>query len=203
MSQLSESGQAIEELVALLDSPDRMVQHQAKEDLIEIGIEAQGALLKELSYATEANTEQTISDRKVWSILCILAMVADTRAVPQLKYFVNHGNHLQRVAAIECLGHVGGQEAICILANALAEADDESVIIWVAKALGMIASEEALMPLSRLLETTESHVVRYTAIDALGAIGSTGSIKLIQRFVQDPNHHVREHAEAALEQLAS
>jgi HEAT repeat protein len=84
-----------------------------------------------------------------------------------------------RIAAVEALGHVGGQDAVGVVAP-LVKSDEPDLVRAAVAALGRIPHPDALPPLFEALHSPDAEV-RAEAAGALGARGGAESVAHLRR----------------------
>ena len=110
-------------------------------------------------------------------------------------------NHV-RIAALEALGHIGGERAAAIAAP-FVESDDPDLGRAALVALGNIAHPDALPPLVNALRSADAGL-RAAAAAALGERGGAEAMEQLQRIAaSDAEPAVFEAAIVALKKLAT
>lgn len=172
--------------------PDRSYQAQAV--LVELGSQCVIPLLESLTKAT---------DRDCYRILNTLTLIGDRQAIPGAIKCLQSNNAAVLVAATQCLGKLGGDEALDALLNLLEQKPNTVSMMWVIKALAKFRDPRIVPALVGIVETTNSDIDRYTAIEALTEIGDRQVLNVIQKFAQDENHHVRSRVQTAMQKLSA
>lgn len=135
------------------------------------------------------------------------APLAPETTVPELeaRLFNEDLSMFQRYRALFSLRHLGGDDAIRVIARAMSEPDSALIRHEAAYVLGQMQGSKAIPFLVRQLERDPSPMVRHEAAEALGnmwdAIGTVEPI--LKRFMkEDPAREVRESCEVALDNIA-
>ncbi len=179
-------------LIGNLANSDFGSSENAKLALIAMGSDAVDPLLQELSHA---------DPRRRWEIITILTKIRDPRATPAVSEYLFADHGAIRVAAAQCLGEIGDQQATAALLLAIEENRNSGALIWILQALGRLKDPRAVEALLDVMQHTDSSAVRYTAIEALGLIGDRRVIETIKGYRDDESAHVRSRVEVALERL--
>ena len=182
----------IAKLISDIGHPNRQTAENAKRALLALGHEVVEPLLEALPYANEKGS---------WDIIGILTKMRDPRAAPIVSEYLFTDHNVLRIAAADCLGEIGHQQATEPLLTALATKRCSGALIWIVRALGQIADPRAVDPLVNVLKNADSAAVRYTVIEALGLIGDRRAIEPIREYIDDDSHHVRSRVITALERL--
>ncbi|WP_119070946.1 HEAT repeat domain-containing protein [Aggregatilinea lenta] len=179
-------------LIDNLANSDLSCSENAKSALIAMGRDAVDPLLEELSHADA---------KRRWEIIIVLTKIRDPRAIPAVAEHLRADHGALRVAAAQCLGEIGDQQATGALLRAVDENRNSGALIWILQALGRLKDDRAIDVLVDVMQHTDSTAVRYTAIEALGLIGDRRVIETIRAYRDDESGHVRSRVEVALERL--
>jgi HEAT repeat protein len=109
-------------------------------------------------------------------------------------------NHV-RIAALEALGRLGGEQALAV-ATSLIEAGDPDLVRAALAALGQMRHQQALRPLIEATRSPDASI-RVSAIAALGERGGEGVLEDLQRAVMDEDPVVFETAIRVLGRVGS
>lgn len=184
----------MEALINKLTGSDPDRSYEAQAELVELGPQCVLPLLNALA---------EVSDRDRYRILNTLTLIGDKRAVPGAVQCLHSDNAAVLTAATQCLGELGGYEALNALLNLVEQRPSRVSMMWVIKALAKFRDPRIVPALVGIVETTSSHVDRYTAIEVLAEVGDSQALSVIQKFAQDENHHVRSRAKVAMEKLGA
>ena len=135
------------------------------------------------------------------------APLAPETTVPELERRLFNGEltMFQRYRAIFSLRHIGGPEAIRVIARAMTEPDSALIRHEAAYVLGQMQGTKAIPHLVRQMESDPSPMVRHEAAEALGNMwDAVHEVEpILKRFMlSDPAREVRESCEVALDNLA-
>lgn len=135
------------------------------------------------------------------------APLAPETTVPELeaRLFNDGLTMFQRYRALFSLRHVGGEDAIRVIARAMTEPDSALIRHEAAYVLGQMQGAAAIPFLVKQLEADPSAMVRHEAAEALGNMWDAQEtvIPILERFKEtDPAREVRESCEVALDNLA-
>jgi deoxyhypusine monooxygenase len=135
------------------------------------------------------------------------APLAPETTVPELELRLFNGEltMFQRYRAIFSLRHIGGPEAIRVIARAMTEPDSALIRHEAAYVLGQMQGTKAIPHLVRQMESDPSPMVRHEAAEALGNMwDAVHEVEpILKRFMlSDPAREVRESCEVALDNLA-
>ena len=135
------------------------------------------------------------------------APLAPETTVPELEHrlFNTELTMFQRYRALFSLRHIGGDEAIRVIARAMSEPDSALIRHEAAYVLGQMQGSKAIPYLVKQMEQDPNPMVRHEAAEALGnmwdAIDQVEPI--LRRFMaEDPAREVRESCEVALDNIA-
>jgi deoxyhypusine monooxygenase len=135
------------------------------------------------------------------------APLAPETTVPELEHrlFNTELTMFQRYRALFSLRHIGGDEAIRVIARAMSEPDSALIRHEAAYVLGQMQGSKAIPYLVKQMEQDPNPMVRHEAAEALGnmwdAIETVEPI--LRRFMtEDPAREVRESCEVALDNIA-
>lgn len=129
-----------------------------------------------------------------------LGALQDKRATKHLAQALADPHEAVRAAAAGALGALGDKRALDALIEALKD-ENLTVRAGAAAALGALGSGKAVPGLIEGLND-ENATVRAGCAGALGAIGSSRAIKPLKELVaSDPNPHVKQVAQAAIDQI--
>lgn len=135
------------------------------------------------------------------------APLAPETTVPELeaRLFDRRLTMFQRYRALFSLRHLGGEDAIRVIARAMFEDDSALIRHEAAYVLGQMQGAKAIPYLVRQLESDPSPMVRHEAAEALGNMwdATDATIPVLRRFAkEDPAREVRESCEVALDNIA-
>ena len=135
------------------------------------------------------------------------APLAPETTVPELEARLFNGEltMFQRYRALFSLRHVGGPDAIRVIARAMTEPDSALIRHEAAYVLGQMQGTKAIPHLVKQLERDPSPMVRHEAAEALGNMwDAVHEVEpILNRFMlSDPAREVRESCEVALDNLA-
>ena len=135
------------------------------------------------------------------------APLAPETTVPELeaRLFSPTLSMFQRYRALFSLRHIGGDDAIRVIARAMVEPDSALIRHEAAYVLGQMQGPAAIPSLVKQLESDPSPMVRHEAAEALGNMWDAQEkvVPILQRFMKDdPAAEVRESCEVALDNLA-
>lgn len=135
------------------------------------------------------------------------APMAPETTVPELeaRLFDPARTMFQRYRALFSLRHIGGEDAIRVIARAMVEPESALIRHEAAYVLGQMQGSGAIPHLVRQLERDPSPMVRHEAAEALGNMWDEASTvgPILRRFARDdPAREVRESCEVALDNLA-
>ena len=135
------------------------------------------------------------------------APMAPETTVPELEARLFNGDitMFQRYRALFSLRHIGGDDAIRVIARAMTEPDSALIRHEAAYVLGQMQGSKAIPYLVRQMERDPNPMVRHEAAEALGNMWD--AIKdvepILRRFAkEDPAQEVRESCEVALDNIA-
>lgn len=147
-----------------------------------------------------------------------LGLLGDPAAVaPLIESLRNDPDGEIRVAVVEALGRLGGEQAIAELLSLLSADTDEDNGDWdddegwdsiwdvqrkAVQALGYLQVASAVAPLAAMLDDEDSHVDETDILLALARIGGDGEERIIQRL-RDGSTRERRRAAHALGQVCS
>jgi HEAT repeat protein len=106
-----------------------------------------------------------------------------------------------RIAALEALGEIGGEQAVAVAAAA-AESGDSELVHAALAVLGHIRHEDALPPLIVASRSADA-LIRVSALSALGQRGGDEVLEHLQRAVMDEDGKVSEKAIEMLGKVAT
>ena len=135
------------------------------------------------------------------------APMAPETTIPELeaRLFDPTRTMFQRYRALFSLRHIGGPDAIRVIARAMTEPDSALIRHEAAYVLGQLQGTGAIPHLVKQMERDPSSMVRHEAAEALGNMWDAQKevIPILQRFAKsDPAREVRESCEVALDNLA-
>jgi len=135
------------------------------------------------------------------------APLAPETTVPELeaRLFNADITMFQRYRALFSLRHLGGDEAIRVIARAMTEPESALIRHEAAYVLGQMQGSKAIPYLVQQLERDPSPMVRHEAAEALGNMWDAIHVvePILKRFArEDPAQEVRESCEVALDNLA-
>lgn len=135
------------------------------------------------------------------------APLAPETSVPELerRLFNTDITMFQRYRALFSLRHIGGEDAIRVIARAMVEPESALIRHEAAYVLGQMQGAAAIPHLARQLASDPSPMVRHEAAEALGNMWDQQDkvIPLLRRAQrEDPAPEVRESCEVALDNLA-
>lgn len=135
------------------------------------------------------------------------APLAPETTVPELEHrlFNTKLTMFQRYRALFSLRHVGGEDAIRVIARAMTEPDSALIRHEAAYVLGQMQGVDAIPYLERQLRHDPSPMVRHEAAEALGNMWNAVPrvTPILERAMrEDPAQEVRESCEVALDNLA-
>lgn len=135
------------------------------------------------------------------------APLAPETTVPELEHrlFNEQLTMFQRYRALFSLRHIGGDDAIRVIARAMSEPDSALIRHEAAYVLGQMQGSKAIPFLVKQLEDDPSPMVRHEAAEALGNMWDATEtvIPILKRFQnEDPAQEVRESCEVALDNIA-
>lgn len=135
------------------------------------------------------------------------APLAPETTVPELeaRLFDTSLTMFQRYRALFSLRHIGGEEAIRVIARAMFEDDSALIRHEAAYVLGQLQGSKAIPYLVRMLEEDPSSMVRHEAAEALGNMWDAVDevVPILRRFQkEDDAREVRESCEVALDNIA-
>ena len=135
------------------------------------------------------------------------APMAPETTVPELEHrlFNAQLTMFQRYRALFSLRHLGGDEAIRVIARAMTEPESALIRHEAAYVLGQMQGSKAIPHLVRQLERDPSPMVRHEAAEALGNMWDALDVvePILRRFQRDdPAQEVRESCEVALDNIA-
>lgn len=135
------------------------------------------------------------------------APLAPETTVPELEARLFHPtlSMFQRYRALFSLRHLGGEDAIRVIARAMTEPDSALIRHEAAYVLGQMQGAAAIPYLVKQLENDPSAMVRHEAAEALGNMWDALDqvVPILERFkTEDPAPEVRESCEVALDNLA-
>ena len=130
------------------------------------------------------------------------APLAPETTVPELerRLFNADITMFQRYRALFSLRHIGGDDAIRVIARAMSEPDSALIRHEAAYVLGQMQGSKAIPYLVRQLERDPSPMVRHEAAEALGNMWDAIEqvTPILARFAkEDPAQEVRESCEVA------
>ena len=177
-------------LIEDLDSPDRTVRLQAKEQLTAIGSDAVEPLI-------EAMRGESI--RKGYEAADVLGLIDDERWLGPMAEALTSRNFMLGQMAVSAL-ETHPEYAVKAFIRALPDCHT-MVQPTIVGTLERIADSHAVPHLMQLLKSANTAVLRYTIIQALGMLGDPQAVDLIRSFQNDEDHHVRKRALEALKRL--
>lgn len=135
------------------------------------------------------------------------APLAPETTVPELEHrlFNTKLTMFQRYRALFSLRHIGGEDAIRVIARAMTEPDSALIRHEAAYVLGQMQGVDAIPYLERQLRSDPSPMVRHEAAEALGNMWDAVPrvTPILERAMrEDPAQEVRESCEVALDNLA-
>lgn len=135
------------------------------------------------------------------------APLAPETTVPELeaRLFSHTLTMFQRYRALFSLRHIGGEEAIRVIARAMTEPDSALIRHEAAYVLGQMQGVDAIPHLEKQLRNDPSPMVRHEAAEALGNMWDAVErvTPILERArKEDPAQEVRESCEVALDNLA-
>jgi len=135
------------------------------------------------------------------------APLAPETTVPELeaRLFNPDITMFQRYRALFSLRHIGGEDAIRVIARAMREPDSALIRHEAAYVLGQMQGSKAIPYLAKQLLEDASPMVRHEAAEALGNMWDAIDevIPILQRVAKDdPAREVRESCEVALDNIA-
>lgn len=135
------------------------------------------------------------------------APLAPETTVPELEARLFNGSlsMFQRYRAIFSLRHLGGPDAIRVIARAMTEPESALIRHEAAYVLGQMQGVDAVPHLERQLREDPSPMVRHEAAEALGNMWDAPDrvTPILERAMrEDPAPEVRESCEVALDNLA-
>ena len=135
------------------------------------------------------------------------APLAPETTVPELeaRLFDTKRTMFERYRALFSLRHLGGEDAIRVIARAMVEPDSALIRHEAAYVLGQLQGNAAIPYLQKQLENDPSPMVRHEAAEALGNMWDAVDTvtPILQRAkVHDQAPEVRESCEVALDNLA-
>lgn len=135
------------------------------------------------------------------------APLAPETTVPELEHrlFNTHLTMFQRYRALFSLRHIGGDEAIRVIARAMSEPDSALIRHEAAYVLGQMQGSKAIPYLVKQMEQDPNPMVRHEAAEALGNMWDALETvePILRRFMrEDPAREVRESCEVALDNIA-
>ena len=212
---------AVKSLLELSNDTDEHVSNAAIEGLAKIGEPAVRPLIEALSdknfRCSAAMALARIQDKRAvdplinmlededdWFRFCVayaLNHISDKRVInPFIKVLKNDSDSRVCSEVIQCLGRIGGKNAIEPLIGALQNTDNK-VKWYAAEALGKLADERAIEPLIRAFRPTpERGYPCFKAKDALIKIGKP-AIKYLIRALTDDCKDVRSLAAETLGEM--
>jgi HEAT repeat protein/energy-coupling factor transporter ATP-binding protein EcfA2 len=163
----------IELLIKDIKNPDKKVQRNAVEGLIEIGSEKAIEPLIEVIITSE---EEMLKH----SAAQALANIGREKAIePLIKILTTSRNKDVNFAVAFALGNIGSEKAIEPLIKILTTSRNKDVNFAAAFALGNIGSEKAIEPLIKILTTSRNKDDKFAVAFALGNIGNEKAIELL------------------------
>ena len=135
------------------------------------------------------------------------APLAPETTVPELerRLFNADLTMFQRYRALFSLRHIGGDEAIRVIARAMSEPDSALIRHEAAYVLGQMQGSKAIPYLVKQMEQDPNPMVRHEAAEALGNMWDALETvePILKRFMrEDPAREVRESCEVALDNIA-
>ena len=135
------------------------------------------------------------------------APLAPETTVPELeaRLFDTKRTMFERYRALFSLRHLGGEDAIRVIARAMVEPDSALIRHEAAYVLGQMQGTAAIPYLEKQLRSDPSPMVRHEAAEALGNMWDALDqvIPILERAkVEDAAQEVRESCEVALDNLA-
>ena len=135
------------------------------------------------------------------------APLAPETTVPELeaRLFDTKRTMFERYRALFSLRHLGGDDAIRVIARAMEEPDSALIRHEAAYVLGQMQGTAAIPYLEKQLRNDPSPMVRHEAAEALGNMWDAVEVvtPILERAKhEDPAQEVRESCEVALDNLA-
>lgn len=135
------------------------------------------------------------------------APLAPETTVPELEArLFNPGlTMFQRYRALFSLRHIGGEDAIRVIARAMSEPESALIRHEAAYVLGQLQGSKAIPYLVAQMERDPNPMVRHEAAEALGNMWDSidAVVPILERFAkEDPATEVRESCEVALDNIA-
>lgn len=135
------------------------------------------------------------------------APLAPETTVPELeaRLFSPTLTMFQRYRALFSLRHIGGSDAIRVIARAMTEPESALIRHEAAYVLGQMQGAGAIPYLVKQMENDPNPMVRHEAAEALGNMwDAVATVEpILRRFAKsDPAQEVRESCEVALDNLA-
>ncbi len=197
---------AIEHLPYLEDARvvDTLV-HALRQETPKVRAAAAGAMAHVESAETVPYLVDALKDEDLWVRYFAARSLGQREAEESIDALAHVAqadkfNHV-RIAALNALGHIGGERAAAIAAS-FVEADDPDLGRAALVALGNINHADALPPLINALRSTKANL-RTSAATALGERGGAEALEHLQRLAAtDTEPSVFEAAIFALKKLA-
>lgn len=175
----------IQALIDRLADGDSTIRNEARNELVEIGSDAVGALVEVMT---------TQSGRPSWEAAKALANINDSRCLPIMERMLVEGNVIIAQTAVTALINYQPNDLVGLFNRALANTH-QVVKLKIIESLGELNQQIDPQPLMEILASTDSASIRYTIIDTLLKQNIRGDYGLVVSFADDPDRHVQKRVQ--------